>query len=219
MIPPDSIFLEVSNLTNHDDMDELDRWVKIMNKSHGYGGVFNRETPEDKAIVELSTASEWRISIETEFGLSVDLPESNPDDPPDCYVKYEGRRLSVELVQLIERKHKQRATQGESPYAGQLFTDTQWTIARFGAALNKIIEKKGTNYKNREILIDVLVIHTDEPWLNSKQAHEWLEEIKIQNHPSISSAFLLFNYEPDRGTQHWPVFRLYGHLPTSAKDR
>lgn len=204
-------------MTNPDNEDGFWRCVEIMNKSHGYGGVFNHGTPEEKVIVEMATAGEWCNSIAAEFGLSVDLPEHNPQDPPDCYVELEGRRVSVELVQLITQEHKWRATNDESPYEGQLFSDMQWSSPRFAEALNKVIKNKGEKYQKREIWIDVLVIHTDEKWLNSRQAREWLEDVEIQNHSAISSVFLLFNYEPGRDVEHWPVFRVYGQLPNSKR--
>lgn len=102
-------------MSNIGDQYELMRWVNIFNKSHGYGGVFNHETPEDKSIIEMSTAREWCNSISTEFGLSTNWPEFNPEDPPDCFVEIEGQRLGVELVQLINQQHKSRATRDELP--------------------------------------------------------------------------------------------------------
>lgn len=205
-----------------DDMrwvDDCMRWTEIMNKSHGYGGVFNHRTSEDKEIVEIGTAREWQESIAAEFGLVVGTPKINADDPPDCYVQFEGRHVGVELVQLIDQNHKWRATKEETPYAGQLFSDMQWSKERFEAALKALIQKKGDNYEKRNLWIDVLVIHTAEPWLHSKQAKEWLKVVKIRPHANIGSAFLLFEYEPGRGSQHWPVFCLYGHLTTESNSR
>lgn len=177
-----------------DDSDELARWAEIMNKSNGYGGVFNYWTRDDKAVVELSTAREWCRSIAAEYGWTVGEPEHNVKDPPDCHISIEGRRLSVEPRQLVEREHKQRAVRGETPYAGQLFMDAQWSKERLLAKLIEAIQEKGRKYESADKTIDVLLIHTEEPWLTSTQAREWLSDVKIEPHPRLASAFLLFNY-------------------------
>ncbi len=194
------------------DSEELARWADIRNKTNGYGGVFNYQTAADKVVVEISTAREWCRSIAAEFGWTVGEPEHNADDPPDCYVSVDGQNLGVELRQLVEREHKQRAANGETPYAGQLFLDAQWSKDRLVSKLIEAIQEKGRKCERRGKTVDVLLIHTDEPWLTSRQARKWLRDAQIDPHPSIASAFLLFNYEPGRGTQHWPVLWLYGDV-------
>ena len=188
-------------------------WVEIGNKSNGYGGVFNHgNKADDKVIVELSAAREWCKSIAAEFGVTVDEPEHNPNDPPDCYVSVNGQNLGVELRELVEREHKKRAAKGETPYAGQFFLDTQWSKERLVSKLNETIQEKGEKYKRKSKRIDVLLIHTDEPWLSSSQACEWLSGTQIEPHPNIARASLLFSYVPGRGVEHWPVLWLYGDL-------
>lgn len=194
------------------DEDQYETWIKNFNKGHGYAGVFNAETDEEKTIVELSTAAEWVRSVEAEFGIRARELKSNSMDPPDCFVKVDGLQLGVELVQMVESDHKRRATQDENPNCGELFLDMQWSKDRLVSKLEQLIVKKGVAYSKRSICVDVLLIHTAEPWLDSTQAEEWLADIQIKKHPSINSAFLLFEYEPGRGVSHWPVFCLYGDL-------
>jgi len=200
-------------MTGGDRNDYLKRWFRIMNKGHGYAGVFNYDDNDDKRIVEKSIIEEWRASIKVEFGVETDAPQPNPNDPPDFFVSVKGRQLKVELVQLVEQEHKRRATRDETPFAGQLFLDMQWPRERFFSKLHQIITKKGEKYKKAGLEIDVLLIHTAEPWLTSTQAQAWLEDAHIKTHSSIRSAFLLFQYEPGRGVDHWPVLPVYGELP------
>jgi hypothetical protein len=202
----------VKILADPDETEGLNRWGEIISKGHGYGGVFNHQTDADKRIVELSTCREWCRSMAAEFNLALGEPRLNPDDPPDCYVTIEGRKLGIELVQLVENKHKKRVMKGETPFAGKLFHDMQWTKGRFSSRLNEEVQKKGAKYRNIGKYVDVLLVHTAETWLNSSQAREWLAEIEIERHPSITSAFLLFDYEPGGESRHWPVFWLYGDL-------
>lgn len=196
-----------------DKNDDLNRWARIMSKGHGYAGVFNYDNDADKRIVEKSTIEEWRTSIKAEFDVQMGAPRPNPDDPPDFFVSISGQTLNVELVQLVEQEHKQRATKDETPFAGQLFLDMQWSKERFLSKLAQTITNKGEKYRKRSLEIDVLLIHTAETWLTSTQAKTWLEGGKVDAHPSIRSVYLLFTYEPGSGADHWPVVPIYGDLP------
>lgn len=194
--------------------DPHDRWARIFNK--GYAGVFNHETPEDKKIVEISTAREWCQSVAAEFGIPVGEPELNPEEPPDCYVSIGGHRRSLELTQLLEARHKARSIKGESPDHGKLFLDMQWSEERFAKKLRECIEKKSRKYQSSARHIDVLVVHTDEKWLSPSQVREWLPAITIDPYPNVASAFLLLNHEPLKDV--WPIFRLYGDLPWAEES-
>lgn len=203
-----------------DKDDEFDRWIRIMNKGHGYAGVFNYNNRDDKRIVEKSTIEEWRASMHSEFGVEVAPPEPNEEDPPDFYIWLSGKKLNVELVQMVEQRHKGRAVKGETPYAGKLFLDMQWSKYRFLSKLNEIITKKGEKYYKLGLTIDVLIIHTAETWLSSTHARAWLHNEIVAAHPSIRTVYLLFYYEPSTGKAHWPVMKVYGELfqhPSSSQ--
>ncbi|MCE8441153.1 hypothetical protein [Rhodovulum sulfidophilum] len=196
-----------------DKNDDLKRRVRIMNKGHGYAGVFNHDDADDKRNVEEIIIEEWRTSIKAELGVEVGTPLSNINDPPDFFVPINGHQLNVELVQLVEQEHKRRATRGETPFAGQLFLDMQWSKERFISKLQEVIYRKGNKYENVEITIDVLLIHTAETWLTSTAAKGWLAGENIETHPSIRAVFLIFDYEPGVGVDHWPLLSVYGELP------
>lgn len=196
-------------MSDDETNDDLGRWVRIVNKAHGYAGVFNSENSDDKQIVEISTIEEWRKSVLAEFGIEMATPRANPQDPPDFFVSIADRELKVELVQLVDQDLKQRAAKGETPFAGQLFQDAQWSKDKFLEKLNEVIDNKGTKYSARGLEVDVLLIHTAEPWLTSIAARRWLTAEVIEAHPSIRSAFLLFEYEPGTA-KHWPIIAVYG---------
>ncbi|MBW6419472.1 hypothetical protein [Celeribacter sp. PS-C1] len=134
-------------MDDDDEIQGLKRWVRIMNKGHGYAGVFNYENSDDKRIVECSTFEEWCEAIRNEYGIEILDLKANANDPPDFYAKIAGREQGVELVQLIEQDHKQRASKNESPHAGRLFLDMQWSQQRFETKLNEIISKKAEKYQ------------------------------------------------------------------------
>lgn len=191
----------------------LKRWARIINKGHGYAGVFNYDNNVDKRIVENNIIEEWRTSMRAEFDVQMGVPQPNPNDPPDFFVSIWDQNLNVELVQLVEQEHKRRATKDETPFASQLFLDMQWSKERFLSKLVQIITKKGEKYRQRGLDIDVLLIHTAETWLTSTKVQMWLEGENVDAHPSIRTVHLLFEYEPSRGGDHWPVVPVYGELP------
>ncbi len=205
-------------MTQDDDYKGWEPTIKRFNKGGGFAGIFNYNNAHEKAAMERNTVEEWRISVAAEFALNVAEPIHNPCDPPDCYVDLGGKRLSVELVQLVEQEHKKRAIQGEDHRHGRLFMDTAWQPDRFIAKLNEIIGKKGEKYEARNLEIDILIIHTAEPWLTSGQATEWLGDSQVTAHHAIKAAFLLFEYEPGRGVDHWAVIRLCGDVVPAPAD-
>lgn len=205
-------------MAKNDKKDSLEHYVHLVSKGHGYAGVFNYESSNDKRMVEKSTIEEWRRSIEAEFGIKMNAPELNSNDPPDFFVSIRGQRYAVELVQLIEQKHKERAAKGETPFQDRLFIEMQWSRERLISKLNDVILRKGEKYKKAGVKIDILLIHTTEPWLTSTEARAWLEGAKINTHTSIRAASLLFDYEPGRGVEHWAVMTVYGKLTHDSKD-
>ena len=50
-----------------DDNDGLMRWVGEMNKR----GTFAAQDPQDRAVVEASTANEWALAVNEKYGLRV----------------------------------------------------------------------------------------------------------------------------------------------------
>jgi hypothetical protein len=145
------------------DNEELKRWVLAMNKR----GNFGRPTSQLKVIVEASTAEEWATAVKAEFGLLVTNICSCQSDPPDCYANFEGRRISIELVELVDGKRLKETVAGidfgkEPPhYQGQAMLETQWSKDRFLKELVNLIDMKNMKYERSKLVIDVLIVHTD----------------------------------------------------------
>ena len=206
-------------MTDDNIRDALERWIRIDNKGHGYASAFNYENSDDKRIVEELTFNEWRKSVRAEFGVDVNPSQPNPNDPPDFFASCGGKHISIELVQLVEQAHKRRATKGENPSFGKLFQETQWSKERLISKLNTLISMKGEKYRRRGLEIDVLLVHTDEPWLAPSDANGWLSNVSIEPHPNIKTVSLFFFYEPNRGVDHWPVLTVYGELTQLSLSR
>ena len=84
--------------------------------------------------------------MQAEFGVEIVEALPNPEDPPDCFVRIGRRRLGVEVTELVDRPTLARAKMGESPSAGALFLDAQWSRDRFLSTLSATMMKKGDRY-------------------------------------------------------------------------
>ena len=194
-----------------DENDGLKPWSVAMNKR----GIFGRRTQQDKPIVDASTATDWATAVKSVFGLRVTNINSCETDPPDCYANFEGRRISIELAELVDGNRLKESVAAidagkEPPHnQGQAFFDTQWSKDRFFKQLSALIDKKNTKYERDKLVFDVLIVHTDEPWLSARQVEYWLAETNIEPRGSFKNAYFLITYDPAYA-DHWPVFHLFG---------
>ena len=196
------------------DDDDMARWMTLMNKGHGYAGVFNAGNAE-KPFVEASTFFEWSRSAKALLGFEVESFRRSPADPPDFFATIAGQQYAIELRQFVDHAHKKRALRGETPYAGQLFLDTQWDEQRLYASLNEAIDEKAEKYLQANVCVDLLLLHTDEPWLSHEMAMRFLEGKDFSSRENIGSVHLLFSYEAGRGTDLWPLLPIYGDFPVN----
>lgn len=196
-----------------DDNDELMHWVGEMNKR----GTFAAQNPQDRAVVEASTANEWALAVNEKYGLHVTNARSCEYDPPDCLAESDGRSITIELSELVDSNRLREniaainAEQDPPHLHGQAFLDAQWSKDRFFGELSSLIDKKAMKYEKNNSVFDVLLVHSDEPWLSPQQVDEWLAEESIVSRTAFRSAYLLLTYMPG-GSKHWQVFKLFGSL-------
>ena len=193
----------------------LDEIAAAMEKA-GPGSMFAvpNHSKEWRRIVELQTAAEFVRSAACKWGISLSDLQNSDDDPPDCYAQLCGKTVGIELTELTDKRRRARVARdyGSDPkhdQHAQRWDESQWDLERFERELNAAIAKKGANYARQGRFIDILVIHSDEPWLRSAEVEAWLSEMSIVSHGSIRSAFLLFTYDPDQ-PEFWPVCKIYG---------
>jgi hypothetical protein len=191
---------------------ELRRWARLMNERR-HATVFAQETIEDRMIVELSTLREFCTSVHTKYGLVLERIANGPapNKSPDCYAELLGARISLELTELTEILGQIREAEkhdiSASAYHGEVFQKSQWSKDRLQNSLSGILDKKSDKYRNT-VDIDILIIHTDEPWLDPRCVEEWLSVSKFAAREAIRSAYLLMTPFPGY-SNNWPVFRLY----------
>jgi hypothetical protein len=205
-------------MTN-DEHNEVKRWIAEMNKR----GTFAAQNPQDRTIMEASTAGEWALAVKEKFGLLITNVRPCQTDPPDCYADFEGKSISIELAELVDG-HRLRESvianeTGQDPphLYGKAFLNTQWSKDRFFRELAILIDKKTAKYENHNSAFDVLLVHTDEPWLSPQQVSNWLADKVVEPRSVFRSAYLLMPYVPGY-VHHWPVFLLFGSIAQRKQD-
>ena len=188
------------------EMGPLNRWVSVR-VGRGHASVFARKSAEDKAIIERAIMQEWQGSMHAAFGVVFQAVERGPDNAfPDFFVRINEANLSVELTELLHSEGIVRRA-----YNAKLTVDeTWWTNDHFKGRVIEAIKKKAVHADQRGQCIDVLLLHTDEPWLTSARLTEMCSALVLEPQSAIRSAYLLKTYCPDVG--YWPVYRLLGSV-------
>ena len=189
---------------------DLQYWADLMGKKP-HASTFARNDEDDKRTVERGVIEEWSRSMEQEFGASIIDVVRPENDPPDFHACVNGSQHAIELVELVDETAKKRAIhakQGRSE--APRFEDLQWDSRRFAAEAQKLIDDKQRSYEKRQIAIDVLVIHSAEPWLQAAQVRQWLPSLGFKAPSMIARAHLLLDYAPEEDQEHWPLIQLFG---------
>ncbi|MNQ57654.1 hypothetical protein D3C85_718190 [compost metagenome] len=188
------------------EADPLDEWVSLR-VARRHGSAFARRNAEHKAIIERAVMLEWQGSMHRAFSIAFQAVERGPDNAfPDFFVRINEAKLSVELTELLHSEGIVRRA-----YNAKLtFEETWWTNDHFKARVIEAIKKKADNAYKRGQHIDVLLLHTDEPWLTSARLDEMCSALALEPPSVIRSAYLLKTYCPDVG--YWPVHRLFGSV-------
>jgi hypothetical protein len=142
-------------------------------------------------------------------GLEVDDLKSRDRDAPDCEAMLDGRFSGIEVTELVHRPTLERSikavrqrSRGEEPQKPE--AHFMWDREELIAALQKLVAVKNSAKLKRSYEQYVLVIHTDECFLDSDSVERFLDGATF--HTSlINRAFLGLSYESGKG---YPVFEL-----------
>jgi hypothetical protein len=182
-------------------------WANLMT-ARGHAAVFARNNRRDKRIVERSVIQEWVEAVEAVEQLPVTgITEGPENEFPDFYVKIGGQRISIELTELLHS----RAVLKSAAKQNLRSEDVQWTAGHFRMRVQECARSKSSKLASSHRGCDVLILHTDEPWLLPHNVERWLAEESIQPLEAIRTAYLIMTYVPG-WSGHWPIFRLWGAL-------
>ena len=157
-----------------------------------HAGHFSWET--DRAVEERGVLSELVEALEKRGELFFSNPRHRRpgNDPPDCEADDgAGGRVGIEVTELVDPDSIKAARAGE---------DYDWRDWRIGLipALDDILRKKDapTKLKGGPYSEYVLVIYTDEPWLELEHTRRLLANHVFPVTTLITKAYLLVSYEP-----------------------
>lgn len=164
---------------------------------------------KDKPIGELGAARE----ILAVAGIDVcDLVSRGKDDPPDCEGNIDGCRTAVEVTELVHEptlkrslKALQQRASGMEPNKPEAYF--VWQQADLIHALQERIDQKDrAKLKGGPYQRYILVVPTDEMFLDASQVKKWLSSATFQA-DRISDVLLGLAYEPE--SKCCPVLKLH----------
>ena len=185
----------------------LEYWADLQsNRRHA--PAFARNNAQDKIVVERATVFESARSLGAVGGSQLDSIVAGPDNAyPDFTARLDGKAIAIELTELLHSPGiLRRAAKGRLNFEG-----LQWTEGRFRERVSERINSKGDKLSKRGRSADVLILHTDEPWLSPQMIEHWLDREAFSRRDEIEEAYLLTTYVPGYA-EHWPMFSLYGSV-------
>ncbi len=199
-------------------LKDVERWVEAGNKrGHASLGAVPKDDPEQgeepghhKKVKERAWVKDFAKSLLAEFGREITKIESNPDDPPDCFGEEEGKKIGIEVTELVKGEILDRIAQkryGKRDYSpSEQFMDEQWVHSDFIKRTQESIDKKSERARRKGETFDVLLIYSDEDELPPDRLEEWLLNEKFLA-PNIKEIFLLRSGWPGY-RDHSPLFML-----------
>lgn len=188
-----------------DDPEEFD-WAELAelarNNTRPHAGHFSWET--NREFAEWGVLSEFCEALDRHgvrlFASTRHRGQNN--DPPDCEATgFHGELLGIEITELVD-PDSAAAARAEKPY------DWKDWRADLVPTLQSIIEKKDTptQLKGGPYAGYILIIHTDEPWLEIDRIQTSLRGHVFAPTCLITQAYLLISYDPFR--KEYPLFDL-----------
>ena len=196
--------IPMAPLSVSDDGIDLQELKRIVKHSNARGQLI--ATTDLKPFEELELARDFARSAKAEFGLILKTFRSG-DDPPDVTAKLDGKKIGIEVTRLLDQEFLNKNVKRSSQHISTTRAFI-WSANTFETKVNDILDSKGSNYQNRSIEIDILLIHSDELWLNPRDVKDWIGNMSFQRRCSINSAYLTLFRDPTYSKLS-PVFRLY----------
>lgn len=182
------------------DWAEFTKEVKRNHRPHA--GHFSWET--NRTIAEFGVLQELQNALAEEGKLFFREPKHRGEgnDPPDCEaIGTSGERVGIEITELVDSKSAAAAR------AGKHYEWKDWKGALI-PELQRILSKKdiSSNLKEPSYPEYIVLIFSDEPWLDHDYAERQLAIHHFHAPELITRAFLLLSYSPF--TKGYPCFEL-----------
>lgn len=182
------------------DWTRLGEEIAVNHRPHA--GHFSWET--DRRVAEWGVLKEFAeaLSVHGCLFFSQAQHRGGGNDPPDCEAIAEsGARIGIEITELVDPESA-AAARGGNPY------DWKDWRAELVPALDRILRKKDTPAVVKDLPYSeyVLVIHTDEPWIEIEHTRHVLSTHVFPATSLITRAYFLISYDPFE--KRYPCIRL-----------
>ena len=185
---------------DENDFAELAELLRENDRPHA--GHFSWES--DRAVAEIGVVNEFEIALALDDQLFFSEPKhrGTDNDPPDCEAKGSGGgRVGIEVTELVD------SASAAAARAGDHYEWVDWK-GKLIPRLEKILRKKDNprDLKDSPYGEYVVLIYTDEPWLELNYISAVLLQHQFKNFKLITRAYLLVSYDPH--LKRYPLYRL-----------
>lgn len=169
---------------------ELDKEWEKNHRPHA--GHFSWES--DRSIAEEGVLTEFidAMKLDDQLFFKESRHRGEGNDPPDCEAEHvDGGLVGIEITELVDESSIRSATKGQ-PYDWKDWRDDLVpTLESIIGRKDNPKKLKGGPYRDY-----VLLIHTDEPWLELEHTRQLLESHVFPETRLITMAYLLISYDP-----------------------
>jgi hypothetical protein len=189
-------------MSNEDHQDEPSLAGIIKANVRGWNSYWSWK---DKPVAECGAARDVLAAAGIAFeGLA------QGQDPPDCEAVVDGPLAGIEVTELVHQKTLERSlkaqrerAEGREPQKPEAYF--VWDRDELLRALQSRISAKDVEPKGGPYSRYILVIHTDEMFLEAAKVEHWLTDATFPT-KRITDVLLGLSYDPGRGC--CPVFKL-----------
>jgi hypothetical protein len=178
-----------------EEKELIARIKEAISRSRGYADHFS--WPLDRDLEEYGITQTFAKSLDANgqlfFKLESLKSRGRGNDPPDCEAEdLNGNRIGIEVTELVDPLTIEKLKNtGVYEWAEWDRVKLVRAIKQRLRAKDKPGKTKGGPYGNY-----VVVIHTDEPYLNEAFVTERLSGICFERARLVKRAFLLLSYDP-----------------------
>ncbi len=177
---------------------DLKSALGIRVKGRQYASFF--EWP-NKQIKELGVVKELLTALNNTANLGLHSPRFFEQDPPDCVcANIEGADVAIEVTEVVCSEALSQNAQGKDVYR-------VWKSGELASHIEHLLSGKDKKTYHGGPYVNTLVcLFTDEPMLTFDFVKAELTSISFGPFLQLTSAFLLFSYEPV--SKSYPVIAL-----------
>ena len=181
------------------DTEEEKRFIKGINeaiaKSRGYADSF--EWPPDRDLEEYVVVRLFCETLEKECKPFIDrnsiISRGRGNDPPDCEANDpRGNLIGIEVTELVNPEAIMAFKKK------QVYEWAEWDRTKLIDAINNRLDTKNIpdRIKGGPYASYILVIYTDEPFLNADYIKDLLKGYRFARRNLIDRAFLFIFFDP-----------------------